>query len=126
MSDQERVSQINALAGAQGFPLCGLAAVPKDGTAPRALGLEDWLAQGREGVLSYMRQTAETRKNIHLRFPWARSFRCLGLFYDASEQGERGTDLIAHVARYARGRDYHLIFEKRLKALGSALIAERL
>jgi epoxyqueuosine reductase len=61
------------------------------------------------------------RQNIRTRFPWAASVLVLGTPYDAQPRGQLGRDLIAHVARYARSRDYHLIIEKRLKKLAHAL-----
>jgi epoxyqueuosine reductase len=116
-------AHIKSLAREHGFALSGIAAVPEDGTAPRALALEAWLQSGRHGPLEYVKENAATRMNLRERYPWARSLLCVAAFYDAEEKGERGRDLIAHVARYARGRDYHLIFTKRLKALGKALEA---
>lgn len=114
---------IKSLAQAHGFALCGIAAVPEDGAAPRALALESWLRNGHAGPLEYVRENAAERMNVRARFPWARSVLSVACFYAHDERGARGRDLIAHVARYARGRDYHLIFTRRLKALGKALEA---
>ena len=111
-----------ALALAHGFALAGIAAVPEDGAAPRALELGAWLQQGLHGPLEYMPATADRRVNIRTRFDWARALLCVALFYDGQPGGESGKDLSAHIARYARGRDYHRIFERRLKRLSAALI----
>src|SRR5947207_12716329 len=70
-----------------------------------------------------MPATQQRRQNIRTRFAWARSVLCLAAFYDGQARGEKGRDLAAHVARYARGRDYHRVFEKRLKRLSVDLIA---
>ncbi|MCZ7645002.1 MAG: tRNA epoxyqueuosine(34) reductase QueG [Planctomycetota bacterium] len=114
-------ARAKSLAAEHGFPLSGIAAVPPDGAAPQAEWLAKWLEAGRQGPLEYMARTAETRRNLHARFPWARSVLCVAARHDGAARGERGRDLIAHVARYARGRDYHLVFEKRLKRLAGAL-----
>lgn len=114
--------RILELARAQGFARAGLAAVPPDGTAPRAASLDAWLARGLQGPLDYLLQNAATRAHPRERFPWAKSVLCLAAHYDGAAKGVAGKDLSAHVARYARGRDYHAVFEKRLKALARALV----
>ncbi|MCW8133820.1 MAG: tRNA epoxyqueuosine(34) reductase QueG, partial [Planctomycetota bacterium] len=118
-----RAEAVKNLARAHGFALAGLAAVPADGAAPRALALDAWLKNGHAGPLDYVKENAATRMNLRERYPWVRGILCVAAFYDARAQGERGRDLAAHVARYARGRDYHLVFTRRLKALGKALEA---
>ena len=110
------------LALKHGFALSGLVAVPVDGDAPRAANLRSWVANGLHGPLNYMPETLDRRSNIRARFDWARSVLCLAAFYDGMERGQSGRDLSAHVARYARGRDYHRVFEKRLKLLSRDLI----
>lgn len=130
MDGRERIKE---LAREHGFPLVGIAAVPADGAAPGAGIFQDWLARGLHGPLDYMAQSAPQRTNLHERFPWARSVLCVGLFYDGreAEAMRAGSPqsvndaLLTHVARYARGRDYHLVFEKRMKALARAMIAAR-
>ncbi|HLX60253.1 MAG TPA: tRNA epoxyqueuosine(34) reductase QueG [Planctomycetota bacterium] len=112
-----------ALAARHGFSLSGMARVPENGDAPRAAALSAWISGGLHGPLEYMPQTEARRRNLRARFPWARTVLCLAAFYDGKARGERGRDLEAHVARYARGRDYHRVFEKRLKRLSSDLIA---
>ncbi len=112
-----------ALTGKHGFALSGVAHVPEDGAAPGADALRAWLFNGHHGPLDYMPATELKRGNLRARFAWARSVLCLAAFYDGRAQGEKGRDLSAHVARYARGRDYHRIFEKRLKRLSQDLIA---
>ncbi|MCY3019992.1 MAG: tRNA epoxyqueuosine(34) reductase QueG [Planctomycetota bacterium] len=110
------------LAAQHGFTLNGVALLPPDGIAPRAASYSEWLSRGFNGPLEYMRRTRETRMRLQGRFPWARSVLALGAFYDAAPRGQPGHDLIAHVARYARGRDYHLVFQRRLKKLARALV----
>ena len=118
--------QIQTLACTYGFPLSGIASIPPTGEAPDAKRFSKWLAAGHAGPLDYVTEQAATRQNLNSRYPWAKSILCLGAFYDGSESGTPGKDLVAHVARYARGRDYHKIFEKRLKRLQDALLAEKL
>jgi epoxyqueuosine reductase len=111
------------LAAENGFPLHGIAHLSEDGASPRAAGFTSWLEKGFQGPLDYMLASRAARENLKVRFPWARSVLALGAFYDSRPLGKSGQDLAAHVARYARGRDYHSIFERRLKKLGSELIA---
>ena len=118
--------RIKELAAEAGFPLAGLAAVPADGTSPGGERFASWLARGLHGPLSYLAAKAEARTNPGRRFPWARSVLCVGAFYDARPAGTPGRDLIAHVARYARGPDYHRVFTRRLKKLARTLVAEGL
>ena len=122
MSDTSN-RRVKELAAENGFPLSGIARLPEDGGAPGAAAFETWLARGFHGPLEYMRRSRATRANLRERFPWARSLLALGAFYDGQKRGELGRDLSAHVARYAQGRDYHLIFEKRLKRLAEQLVA---
>ena len=111
----------HALAESHGFPLRGIAHVPESGAAPRAESFVRWLERGFDGPLDYMRQSRDLRIDVRKRIPWARSILALGAFHDSGQSGRRGRDLVAHVARYARGRDYHRIFEKRLMNLALAL-----
>ena len=117
----ERGERVQALALEHGFPLHGIALVPDGGGALREAHLGEWIARGLHGPLQYMPATQERRRNLHIRFPWAKSVLCLGVFYEGFARGKKGRDLEAHVARYARGRDYHRVFEKRLKRLSAAL-----
>ncbi len=118
--------QIKQVAHTSGFALQGIAKVPDDFMAPRADRLETWLDEGRHGPLEYIKRNAPTRMNLKARFPWAKSVLCVGAFYDSKPEGIPGRDLVAHVARYARGRDYHLVFERRLKALAKELVSKGL
>ena len=108
------------LSEAHGFPLHGIVHVPENG-APGSDTFARWLDAGYEGPLDYMRQSRDVRVNLRSRIPWARSILALGAFHDAAPRGQPGRDLAAHVARYARGRDYHRILEKRLMNLALAL-----
>ena len=71
---------LKELATLHGFPLSGIAAVPEDGAAPRALELGAWLSNGHHGPLDYMPATADRRANIRARFEWAKSVLCVAAF----------------------------------------------
>lgn len=117
---------ICAAAAAHGFPLSGVAPVPADGRTPGSEAFLRWLGDARQGPLTYLAESAAQRVSIRTRFPWAQSLLCVGDFYDGRKRGQAGRHLLAHVARYGRGRDYHLVFSKRLRALASALKREKL
>ncbi|MFH0937762.1 MAG: tRNA epoxyqueuosine(34) reductase QueG [Planctomycetota bacterium] len=110
------------LAAEHGFAISGIALIPADGWTPRAASLAKWLDKGLYGPLDYMRKTQAARTQIRVRFPWANSILALGAFYAPTVAPcENMSDLRMRVARYARGRDYHRIFERRLKKLARAL-----
>ena len=126
LTPAQQSARAKALAAENGFSLSGIAWVPADGQTPHAEHFSKWIERGNQGPLDYLVSNKNTRTQLHSRFPWVRSVLALGAFYDGTARGEVGRDLSAHVARYARGRDYHRIFEKRLKKLGAAMIAEGL
>jgi epoxyqueuosine reductase len=121
LTPREQHDKATALAREHGFTLSGIAQIPEDGRAPRAEAYERWLENGFHGPLHYMLQSRQTRVRLNERVPWARSVLLLGAFYAAGARGEPGRDLAAHVARYARGRDYHNVLDKRVKKLALAL-----
>jgi len=123
MTPAEQSATAKRLAQEHGFQLSGIARVAEDGASPGAEAYAKWLDSGQHGPLDYMNYTREKRVNLKIRFEWAKSVLALGAFYDAEERGTPGVDLEAHVARYARGRDYHRVFAKRLKRLEEALRA---
>ena len=87
--------------------------------------LNDWLAAGRAGEMQWMERTAETRTDLRRRFPWARTAVAAAVPY-LPYQDDRGAQpgLVAHVARYAVGRDYHAVLAARLRVLADFIEAE--
>ncbi len=120
MNPSDAAVRAKELARVCGFALSGIAHVSAAADAPRADAFRSWLERGYHGPLLYMADSAAPRCRPGERFDWARSVLALGAFYDGATP-EAG--LRAHVARYARGRDYHLIFERRLKRLSRELAA---
>ena len=93
-------------------------------TAPRLANsaredLAEYLARGYHGDMGWLANNADRRGDPGLLWPEARSVVVLALDYGPAEdprklQGfpERGA-----ISVYARGRDYHIVLKKRLKAL---------
>ena len=104
-----------------GFDVVGFAraeANPED-----ARNLRRYLAEGRHGDMAWMARTAERRADPKALWPEARSIICLGVNYGPAEdprsvhgEPERGA-----ISVYARGRDYHDLLKKRLKAFAGWL-----
>jgi epoxyqueuosine reductase len=87
--------------------------------------LKEWLAAGRAGEMGWMARTAEVRADPRRRFPWARIAVVAAVPYLPYRGGRHGQEgLVAHVARYAAGRDYHRVLGERLRALASFIEAE--
>jgi epoxyqueuosine reductase len=92
-----------------GFDLCGVArAEPiEDGS------LERWLARGDSGGLPYMHRRVAERLDPRQVVPGARAVVALAVNYWLPDRP--GT--LGGVARYARGKDYHLFVRRRLRKL---------
>ncbi len=80
--------------------------------------LKDWLARGHAGSMDWMARTFQDRVDPNRRFAWARSAVVSATSY-LPYRGERAAQpgLVAHIARYAVGRDYHDVLLGRLGAL---------
>lgn len=105
---------IKSYAKLAGFDLCGI-------TTPEAperdvARYKKWLAKGLHAELTYMERNVARRCDPALSQPGVRSIIMLALNYyqPDSEAVDSG---YGRVARYARGRDYHKIFETRIRAL---------
>ncbi len=116
--------EIRDKALADGFDAIGFA--PAQVTAQARQHLHDFVAAGYHGDMGWMARNIERRGDMAELWPAARSAIVLGLNYGPKEDpltlldhSERG-----NISVYARNRDYHDLFKKRLKALARWL-AER-
>jgi epoxyqueuosine reductase len=98
---------LKAQAYGLGFDLAGIATLGPASTAPE---FERWLERGFAGDMSYLERGREKRRDTRLPYSGARSAIVVALNYG-------GTQASGSVARYARGRDYHDVIEKKLRAL---------
>lgn len=99
-----------------GFDLCGVAQARE---FPELKFLGEWLARGYAGDMDYLEKSAERRADIRHFLPSARSVIVTGTIYNTERRGrirDRQADTV-EVARYARGQDYHLVLEERLRSL---------
>lgn len=106
-------------AGLLGFARFGVARVaPLDLEGER---LQAWLADGRHGDMAWMADTAAVRRDVTHEgmLPSALSVIVLATPYARSP--ERVGPDPGRVARYARGRDYHNVLNRRAKKLAVML-----
>jgi epoxyqueuosine reductase len=109
------------LAHRAGFATVGVAPA---GRAPHADDFLRWLEEGNHASMDWLARHPELRCDPRAVLPGARSVIALAMNYfhpdtPAAEPGARG-----RIARYARGRDYHNLIAKRLRAFDRALTAE--
>jgi epoxyqueuosine reductase len=114
---------IRAQARALGFAAVRFAAAAP--VAGAAEGLAAYLADGRHGDMGWMDEHRERRESPLGLWPAARSVIVLGENYGP---GGDPLGLLGHPGRgyisvYARGRDYHDVLKRRLKALARWLVA---
>ena len=102
------------------------------GFAPARLGpearerLQEFLAAGMHGGMSWMEARADQRADPRALWPEARSVIALGLSYapEADPLESLAWRDRATISVYARNRDYHDVVKKRLKALARWIVAE--
>jgi len=108
------VAAIKARAAEIGFVACGVTDL-----APTAHGpdFDRWIARGFGGTMRYLHRQARKRKDPRKIAPEGRSIVIVldNYYYDDD------THVAPKVARYARGRDYHLVTNDRLEQLAASL-----
>lgn len=81
-----------------------------------------WLEAGRHGTMEYLREQVDFRLDPQKLLPGAKSIIMVAdLYSPRSAVEEEAPALHGRIARYARGRDYHLTIKKRLHALADAM-----
>jgi epoxyqueuosine reductase len=111
--------RVKDLAKRAGFDAVGIARLEPLPGSPEATRFEDWIAGERHGTMRYMARNVDRRLDPTGILPGARSIVCVALNY-----GESAPDVPrghGRIARYARGRDYHKVFDRRLSAFERSL-----
>lgn len=112
-------AQITAFARSLSFDAVAIASAtaPLDEEYAR---YEAFLDAGFEGSMGWLRDNREVRRRVDGddMLPGARSVVCLARNYHRGDDaGDSG--LAPHIARYARGRDYHNVVRKKLRQLAA-------
>ena len=106
--------RIKAHAYAAGFDLCGITTL---GPAPTAPQFDRWLVRGFAGEMHYLKRWADRRRDTRLPARGMRSAVVVALDYGGKQPA-------GPIARYARGRDYHLVMREALRELRRAIARE--
>ncbi len=103
-----------------GFDLVGIAPAERPVHADFYL---EWLSRGYGGEMSYLGRPDAVRRRLDpaLALAGARSIIVVALNYNTKDDDTIEDPTHPIVARYARGTDYHLIFEDKLERLAQAL-----
>ncbi|MEM9604474.1 MAG: tRNA epoxyqueuosine(34) reductase QueG [Pseudomonadota bacterium] len=115
-------TQLVAWAAELGFAECRVS----DGTlGEHAARLDDWLAAGHHGDMTWMDEHATLRKDVAALVPETRRVISVRMDYLPGNAAPMQPCLDdperAYVSRYALGRDYHKLMRKRLATLGKRL-----
>ena len=125
MSAPDVKDTVKALAKELGFDLVRVTSA-EEFAEDRAVTLER-ISQGlMDGLPWYTESRVERGSRPEGLLPGARSIICLGLNYfaedtSAPDAAGKGTTLKGKVARYARGRDYHRVIKRKMRAYVSVL-----
>lgn len=116
MSPHDLERRLRAAALGLGFDQVGFAPASEP---PNAAAYLAWLERGWHGEMSYMAREDAVRRRLdpEQALPGCRTIIVVSLSYatPGSETPANAAEPV--VARYARGRDYHGVFEERLAAL---------
>jgi len=111
--------ELSRIASGVGFDAVGVATVKR---APHADAFHEWLAAGMNASMDWIEKLTETRCDPGLSLPGARSLIALAMNYFQPDP-DGISDEMGMIARYARGRDYHLLIRKRLRLIDRELSA---
>jgi len=103
-----------------GFELVGIAPAQRPTHADFYL---DWLERGYAGTMAYLGRPDAVQRRLAPgeALPGARSIVVVAMNYHDGDDGPSGDAARPVIARYARGADYHTVFEEKLEQLAEAL-----
>jgi epoxyqueuosine reductase len=114
MNTQELTKAVRNYALQLGFDACGFAKAGFMETEARRL--EEWLAQDRQGTMSWMGNHFDKRTDPTKLVPGAKSvISVIGSYFHPSH--DHNDTNSPKIAKYALGRDYHKVFKGKLKEL---------
>lgn len=105
---------IKQLAFEAGFDLCGIAVAEK--LEIDTGRFRSWLENGYHGEMAYLSERPERRSNPELLLNDARSIIVMGLNYYQPDSPLTPANH-GRISRYAWGKDYHKVIERRTKSL---------
>jgi epoxyqueuosine reductase len=114
MNPRAAADLLKAWALEAGFDRAGVARL---GPMEHGEAFLQWIARGDHAGMGYLERRVESRLDPSEIFPGARSVLCVALQYHPLQRLEPAGDLWRRVARYARGKDYHDVMGRRLRAL---------
>lgn len=105
-------AELKQIAFAAGFDLCGITTLDPIPEARKRFG--DWIEAGFHGEMRWLAEKAERRADPRQLMDGAKSIIMLGVNYFQPNSDETPLGF-GRVSRYARGRDYHKVIEKKTR-----------
>ena len=84
--------------------------------------LTEWLRQGYHGTMAWMTRDPSRRSDPQLVLPGCRSMISVGMNYYTDNRANEQPGM-GRIARYAWGKDYHLVMSQRLAQLEAKIAA---
>lgn len=112
-------TEIKSFARSLGFNLVNI--IPARPLPEEEEHVKKWLKKGFEADLEYMKKSPEKRTDPEKILPGAKSIICLAINYYQEKPAEIPENS-GIVARYAWGKDYHKVIDKKLKKLRRFII----
>ena len=111
--------EIKRRAAALGFSAVGIAGLDRN---PHAAELDQWLAAGHAGTMTYLNRQAEKRKDPQTIFPGAKSavVTLTNYYHGSADPGAPPRGQVK-VAQYAWSSDYHHVLGQRLEQLADEI-----
>lgn len=109
--------EIKKYANSLGFHIVSI--TPAEPLKENEKYLYDWIQSGFSADLEYMKNDVSRRSDPSKSLPGAKTIICFAVNY-YQPRGDKNE--ILKVARYAWGKDYHSVIEKKLKKIRSFII----
>ncbi|WP_262693517.1 tRNA epoxyqueuosine(34) reductase QueG [Kordiimonas aquimaris] len=89
-------------------------------------GMRHFISKGHHGSMAWLNERLHHRENPQNLWPEAQSVVMLGMNYGPKDDPRKllGATSCGNISVYARGKDYHDLVKKRLKALARFMVAE--
>lgn len=118
MTDFDRL--VRDRAHSLGFSRVGVASA-MEAIEPEFSRYEAFVDGKRHGEMAYLAEAREARRRLDTDaiLAGARSIICVAESYAGVEDGQNEEGVVRHIARYARGRDYHNHLRRRVRRLAA-------